>query len=91
MIDKRAYNMTHEQILKENNAMLKVLLQYQSMTNVILEELTDWLNTDQGDFPKHITERKLKIRNQLADIEFQKLRLTVTALTKDPNYNLSFE
>lgn len=82
--------MKEKDLLTENNAMLKVLLHNQAMSNIILQELFDWLNADASNVPESMIREKLDLRNELADINFQKLIQQVKALKSINAYDHEF-
>lgn len=49
--------MTELELLKENNAILKVLLKNQAVTNIICIDLSSYLNSEQS-FDKELHQQK---------------------------------
>lgn len=87
--------MTKYELLRENNAILKVLLKNQAAITVVLEEAVDKLNEDMEmslyrDADKEriqeIVKRQFEIREEQAIAKFKGFMALVKMVTIDP-YN----
>lgn len=64
-----------ENLLKENNAMLKVLLRNQALIMAVLDEAIDKINEDSKGVIPETTDKLLEIREKMAELQFRKLTL----------------